>query len=153
MYKHGKINWRKAEFFQRLILLCFKGGFLSTNNFQYAFIGVLFCIIAIWATMFVGSKQTSTTINRATELSGICSCYNSDMFLDLDEFGVISHRGTPVSIEEVIYTLDKLRGDSWVYGVVINANSKAKHQQVISLSTSVQKEFADLYIVWESNET
>jgi biopolymer transport protein ExbD len=126
---------------------------LNTSNFQYAFIGVMFCIVAIWATMFVGSKQTSIPINRTTDVSGICSCYNSHMFLNLDEFGVIRHRGTPVSIEEVIYTLDKLRGDSWVFGVIINANSKTKHQQVVSLSTSIQREFTDLYIGWESNET
>lgn len=62
---------------------------LHNNNYQYAFIGVMFCVVAIWATMFVRDEQDAMPVNVIAKPTAICSCYHSPMQLRLDASGVI----------------------------------------------------------------
>ena len=126
---------------------------MSSNYYQYAFIGVMFCIVCVWATMFVTEQDTALKIYIPSNQVAICVCENSPLFLSINSVGLITYKSKVVSTEDVLTTLQILHNDGWRYGVDITASSELEHKAVVDLTSNIKSHFKDISIVWRSNET
>jgi biopolymer transport protein ExbD len=124
---------------------------MELDHFKLGFIGLLFCILAAWAAVFLTNSEKSISVQVPTP-NVICECYESDLSISVDNSGLITHRGKIVSEKQIIDSIKVLVDRGWRMGVIISASSNVKHSNVVQLTDDIRREFNELKVVWTVRE-
>ena len=121
---------------------------MNLNTFQIAFLSLLFSILAIWMTLFLGKSEQSLSVRFKNTLSPICFCISSHQYVYIDDLGRFKLDDRYYELDALITAIKDKQLKVSVDGVVIEASKHSKHERAVSLTNRLTKELPRVGVIW-----